>query len=63
MDFLLDSDEAVQREVFFSVADLLNLEVDLVLFDTTSTYFEVPAERTDGLRAFGNSKDHPGLSL
>jgi transposase len=44
--------------VFFAVADLLNLEVDLILFDTTSTYFEIPAEREDGLRRFGKSKDH-----
>jgi Transposase DDE domain len=58
MDFLLECDEEVQREVFFSVADLLNLEVDLILFDTTSTYFEIPAEREDGFRAFGKSKDH-----
>lgn len=56
MDFLLDCDEEVQREVFFAVADLLNLEVDLILFDTTSTYFET--EREDGFRVFGNSKDH-----
>lgn len=59
MDFLLDCDEEVQREVFFAVANLLNLEVDLILFDTTSTYFEIPAEREDGFRrVFGNSKDH-----
>jgi hypothetical protein len=57
MDFLLDCDEDVQREVFFAVADLLNLEVDLILFDTTSTYFEIPAEREDELRKFGESKD------
>jgi hypothetical protein len=57
MDFLLDCDEEVQREVFFAVADLLNLEVDLILFDTTSTYFEIPPEREDGFRVFGNSKD------
>jgi hypothetical protein len=56
MDFLLDCDEEVQREVFFAVADLLNLEVDLILFDTTSTYFETEAD--DGFRVFGNSKDH-----
>lgn len=47
MDFLLDCDEEVQREVFFAVSDLLNLQVDLILFDTTSTYFEIPAERED----------------
>ena len=58
MDFLLDSDEELQREVFFSVADLLNLEVDLILFDTSSTYFEIEPEREDGFRAFGHSKDH-----
>jgi hypothetical protein len=57
MDFLLDCDEQVQREVFFSVADLLNLEVDLILFDTTSTYFEIPAESEDDFRRFGESKD------
>src|SRR3972149_3792869 len=32
---------AGQEAFFFSVANLLNLEVDLVFFDTTSTYFEV----------------------
>jgi len=36
--------------------DLLNLEVDLILFDTTSTYFET--ETVDGLRRRGHSKDH-----
>ena len=57
MDFLLACDEELQREVFFSVADLLNLEVDLILFDTSTTYFEIPAESEDDLRRFGESKD------
>jgi hypothetical protein len=57
MDFLLDCDEEIQREVFFAVSDLLNLQVDLILFDTTSTYFEIPAEAEDELRRFGESKD------
>jgi hypothetical protein len=30
----------VQESVFFAVATLLNLEVDFLLFDTTSTYWE-----------------------
>jgi transposase len=55
MDFLLDADTEIQREVFFSVSDLLNLEVDLILFDTSTTYFETEAE--SGLRAYGASKD------
>ena len=57
MDFMLDCDDEVQREVFFAVSDLLNLQVDLILFDTTSTYFEIPAEREDEFRKFGESKD------
>lgn len=56
MDFLLECDEAIQREVFFSVANLLNLEVDVLLFDTTSTYFET--EDDDDFRRYGHSKDH-----
>jgi transposase len=53
---VLEADEAIQREVFFAVANLLNLEVDVLLFDTTSTYFEI--EDDDGFRRFGHSKDH-----
>jgi hypothetical protein len=40
MDFLLACSERVQESVFFSVAHLLNLEVDVIFFDTTSSYFE-----------------------
>ena len=45
MDFLLDALADVQEAVFFSVASPLNLELDLLFFDTSSTYFET--ERTD----------------
>jgi DDE family transposase len=44
MDFLLDCSERVQESVFFAVASLLNLEVDVVFFDTTSTYFEIDVD-------------------
>ena len=58
MDFLLENAEVVQERVFFSVANLLNLEVDLLFFDTTSTYFEIEAEDgEEGLRRYGHSKD------
>jgi Transposase DDE domain len=59
-----DAEGAVQEAVFFSVADLLNLEVDLLFFDTTSSYFEIEDEDEEGeqggeaLRRFGHSKDH-----
>lgn len=55
MDFLLEHGELVQEEVFFATADLFNLEVDLLFFDTTSTYVE--CEEEEGLRRYGHSKD------
>lgn len=65
MDWLLEIEADLATAVYWSVADLLNLEVDLLFFDTTSTYFETetadaPAEEgaTVGFRAFGKSKDH-----
>ncbi len=41
MDFLLDALDDIAGEVFASVAHLLNLDLDIVFVDTTSTYFEV----------------------
>jgi hypothetical protein len=41
MDWLLEITPALEGEVYARVADLLNLEVDLLFFDTTSTYFEL----------------------
>jgi hypothetical protein len=41
MDWLLEITPTLEREVFAQVASLLNLEVDLLFFDTTSTYFEL----------------------
>ncbi len=58
MDFLLESEGAIQREVFNAAADLFNLEVDLLFFDTTSTYFEMDDWEDDQLRSLGHSKDH-----
>jgi transposase len=62
MDLLVDADTQgkVQEAVFFAVANLLNLEVDLLFFDTTSTYFERDDEDAgdDAFRRYGHSKDH-----
>ncbi|MDR2974182.1 MAG: hypothetical protein LBV00_05640, partial [Propionibacteriaceae bacterium] len=43
MDILVEADTQAkaQEAVFFSAANLLNLEVDVLLFDTTNTYFQV----------------------
>jgi transposase len=58
-----DCEAGVQEAVFFACADLLCLEVDLLFFDTTSSYFErdEPERGPDGapgFRALGHSKDH-----
>jgi transposase len=57
MDFLLEAESEIQHDVFFSVANLFNLEVDLLYFDTTSTYFETEITDED-FRKPGFSKDH-----
>jgi transposase len=56
MDFLLEHGEAIQKEVFWSTANLLNLTVDLIFFDTTNTYFEVDEPGPSDLKAYGKSK-------
>src|SRR4030043_2289677 len=55
MDFLLEYQEELEKEIYWSVADILSLEVDILFFDTTSTYFETD-EETD-LKKRGYSKD------
>ena len=51
MDVLVEADACakVQEAIFFACADLLNLEVDLLFFDTTSTYFEIEGADPDPL--------------
>lgn len=69
MDWLLEIEDDLCEQVYFQTADLLNLEVDLLFFDTTSTYFETEQpdqpvvdedgqELTPAFRAYGHSKDH-----
>jgi hypothetical protein len=41
MDDLIEVEPALTRAIYDGIADLLNLEVDLLFFDTTSTYFEL----------------------
>jgi Transposase DDE domain len=43
MDFLLDALPEIAARIFDSVAHLLNLDVDIVFVDSTSTYWEVDA--------------------
>ena len=39
MDWLLEISEPLEKQVFDRAAEVLDLEIDLLFFDTTSTYF------------------------
>jgi hypothetical protein len=41
MDFLEANKDAIERAIFFRVSDLLNLDVDVIFYDTTSLHFEI----------------------
>ena len=44
MDFLEANQEAIEKAIYFRMADLLNLDVELVFYDTTSLHFEIDEE-------------------
>jgi len=60
MDFLLDALEDIAAEVFASVAHLLNLDLDIVFVETTSTSFEVDVP--DELAQLQDKVDDDGTS-
>ena len=63
MDFLHAEAREVEQGVFFHTADLLNLDVVLVFYDTTMASFSIDEEDEAsedlgaGLRQWGKSKD------
>jgi transposase len=48
MDFLEAHKEEIERAVYFRVADLLNVDVDLIFYDTTSLHFEIDEQDEEG---------------
>jgi hypothetical protein len=44
MDFIEKHKAEVEKEIYFRTADLLNADVDLIFYDTTSLHFEVDEE-------------------
>lgn len=44
MDFLEANKEAIEQAIFYRVADLLNLDVEVIFYDTTSLHFEIDEE-------------------
>jgi hypothetical protein len=61
MDFLLGALEEIAAEIFYSVAHLLNLDVDIVFVDTTSTYWEMEVAAELAETAAGDEDDQDSL--
>jgi transposase len=58
MDILHQYAENIEEQVFYQVANLLNLSVDIIFYDTTTASFAVDYEdEEDGLRQYGHSKE------
>jgi transposase len=70
MDFLEDHKSEIEEAIYFQMADLMNADVDLIFYDTTSLHFEVDQEdeaelqrkgqRYQALRKRGHSKNGRG---
>lgn len=63
MDLLYANADKIEEAIFFHVADLFNLEVDLIFYDTTTASFHVDQEDDPDrhanatLRKFGHSNE------
>jgi hypothetical protein len=55
MDFLEEHKTDVEKSVYFAMADLMNADVDLIFYDTTSLHFEVDEEDEAELHKQGRS--------
>ncbi len=44
MDFLEDHKPELEKAIYFAMADLMNADVDVIFYDTTSLHFEVDLE-------------------
>ena len=59
MDWLHAVRGELEKQIFYQVADLLNLEVDLLFFDTTSTYFELEEADEEAAAGLARREDLP----
>jgi len=58
MDLFYDHVSEVEENVFFQTANLFNLTVDLIFYDTTTATFSINQEdEEDDLRKFGRAKE------
>ncbi len=62
VDTVAESKEATEEHLYARLTDLTNLDLSLVCYDLTSTFFEGSTRPSDRFpsRAFGYSRDHRG---
>lgn len=58
LTFLEENKEAIEKAVYFKMADLMNADVDLIFYDTTSLHCEIDDE--DEAEFSRRSLSHPG---
>ena len=57
MDILHNNSSEIEKGIFFNTANLFNLEVDLIFYDTTTASFSVDFEdEEEGIRKYGRPK-------
>lgn len=57
MDMLYEHAEYVEEKIFYQIANLLNLFVDIIFYDTTTASFSVDYADEDGPRQYGHAKE------
>ena len=63
MDLLYDHRQLIEKNIFFHTANLFNLKVDLIFYDTTTASFSIDQEDEDNealngaVRKFGRAKE------
>ena len=60
LDAVADAKAATEVELYARLCDLTNMDLSMVCYDLTSTYFETDGQPSDRFpsRAFGYSRDH-----
>ena len=62
MDLFHQHAPEIEKQIFFSAANLFNLELDLIFYDTTTASFSIDYEDQtnddiEPLRKYGHSKE------
>src|SRR5664279_1737993 len=62
MDFLEEEKAEIEKTIYFKMADLMNADVDVIFYDTTSLHFEVDEEDEAELtKRFDTPRKYPAL--